>query len=101
MKCPICPGKMNEIEDKIEQDKVAFTAYKCEKCSEEIMNMKQLKSLAVKYRALRRAKEITFVKWGNSLAVRIPQEFAQELHIEEGDHGLLKADKGELIIATV
>ena len=29
--------------------------------------------------------EITVSKWGNSLAVRIPQEIARQAHISEGD----------------
>jgi antitoxin MazE len=30
-------------------------------------------------------KETTVSKWGNSLAVRIPQEIAKQAHIGEGD----------------
>lgn len=65
------------------------------------MDMDQLKELSKKYGELRKAKEITFVKWGNSLAMKIPHEFAKELDIKEGDHALLKRSKGRLeIIAT-
>ena len=30
-------------------------------------------------------REITISKWGNSLAVRIPQPLAREAHLNEGD----------------
>ncbi len=100
MKCPLCPGKMEKIEDSIEQDKITFNAYKCGQCGEELLDLKQLKELALKYRQLRKAKEITFVKWGNSLAMRIPQEFAQEMGIKEGSHALLKRSKEGLVISS-
>ena len=62
--------------------------------------MKQLKILAHKYRELRKAKEITFAKWGNSLAVRIPNEIAEDLRIVEGKHGILTKDKKGIRIVT-
>ncbi len=91
---------MEKVEDQIEQDKVAFDAYKCGKCGEELMDMKQLRKLAAKYHQLRKAKEITFVKWGNSLAMRIPQEFVQEMGIKEGSHALLRKGKEGLEIIS-
>jgi len=93
MKCPICAGLMKKISDKMEQDGVAFEAFKCGSCGEEIMNMKQLHSLAQKYRKLRQAKEIKFSKWGNSIAVRIPSEIVEEYHIKSGKQGILTKDK--------
>jgi|SRR3989344_3977923 len=98
MKCPLCSGVMKPVADKIEQDHVAFSAYQCTNCGEELLDMSQLKDLAKKYRELRRAKEITFAKWGNSLAVRIPQEFVTDLGIKEGSKALLKRSKEGLEI---
>lgn len=93
MKCPICKGEMEKIKDIIEEDKVGFEAYRCESCGEELMDMKQLKVLAKKYRKLRQAKKITFAKWGNSIAVRIPSEVVDEYHITSGKHGILTKDR--------
>jgi len=94
MKCPICKAEeMKEQKEIMEQDGIEFEAYKCPKCGEEIMNMKQLKVLADKYRQLRKAKDIVFSKWGNSLAVRIPSEYAEEYNLSAGKHGLMKKDK--------
>ncbi len=100
IKCPICKGKMEQIKDSIKEDDISFEAYKCKSCGEELMNMSQLKVLAKKYRDLRQSKEITFSKWGNSLAVRIPLELAHELNISEGTHGLINKEGNSLKITT-
>jgi len=96
MKCPICnKGVMERKLDIMEEDGIEFEAYKCSKCGEEIMDMKQLNVLATKYRKLRSAKEVTFAKWGNSIAVRIPKNLADEYNIKSGKQGLLtKSKKG-------
>ncbi len=102
MKCPLCQkGKMKMEKDFMEQDGIEFETYKCSECGEGIMNMKQLKALAGEYRKLRRAKDITFAKWGNSIAVRIPSEIADEYNIFAGKRGTLTKDKeGIKIIPT-
>lgn len=84
---------MKKINDFIKEDGVKFEAFKCVSCGEEIMDMKQLKVLAQSYRKLRKAKEITFAKWGNSLAVRIPSEIAETYNLTAGSHGVLTKDK--------
>ena len=99
MKCPMCKkGIMEKSRDIMEQDGIEFEAYKCSECREEIMTMKQLKVLAGKYRKLRNAKDITFAKWGNSIAVRIPSDIADEYKISAGKHGTLTRDKGGIKI---
>ena len=94
MKCPVCnKGEMKKIRDVIKQDGIEFEAFRCKFCGEEIMDMKQLKVLAHKYRKLRHAKEITFAKWGNSIAVRIPSDIVKEYHIKPGKQGILTKDR--------
>ena len=94
MKCPTCQkGIMEKKKDVMEQDGIEFDAYKCSECGEEIMTMKQLKVLAGKYRKLRNAKDIVFSKWGNSIAMRIPSDYAEEYNISPGKHGTLTKDK--------
>jgi len=102
MKCPVCQkGSMEKKKEIIKQDGIEFEAYKCTKCGEEIMTMPQLKVLAGKYRKLRNAKDIIFSKWGNSIAVRIPSDIADEYNISAGTHGTLTRDKeGIKIIPT-
>ena len=102
MKCTICQkGTMEKVKEIMEQDGIEFEAYKCSKWGEEIMTMKQLKVLANKYRTLRNAKNITFAKWGNSIAVRIPSDIIEQYNISPGKHGTLTKDKeGIKIIPT-
>ncbi len=41
-------GEMKKVKGTIEQDGIEYEAYRCGSCGEEIMNMKQLGSLAKK-----------------------------------------------------
>lgn len=101
MKCPICSEEMKKKKDIIKEDGIDFEAFECPKCKEEIMTMNQLKNLANKYRKLRKAKEVIFSKWGNSIAVRIPQEIVNDFKIKSGTQGILKKEKeGIKIIPT-
>lgn len=84
---------MKRVNDSIEGDGVAFEAFRCPECGEEIMTMKQLGELARKYRKLRSAKEVTFAKWGNSIAVRIPSDIVEAYSIKEGKSGLITKEK--------
>ena len=60
--------------------------------------MKQLKVLAEKYRKLRKAKDIIFSKWGNSIAVRIPSEIVNDFKIKSGKQGILTKDRNGIRI---
>ena len=40
-------------------------------------------------------------KWGNSLAVRIPKSFAEEMSLDEGSHVHLSLNDNELVIRAV
>ena len=43
----------------------------------------------------------TIQKWGNSLAVRIPRPFAEEIHLEENTAVDLTIRSGKLVIVPV
>lgn len=101
MKCPYCKIKMRKVWDKIEQDNIPFEGYKCPKCGEELMDMKQLSVLAEKYRKWRKAKEIEFSKWGNSIAVRIPSKMAKELSIKPGSQGIIRKGSQGIVITPI
>ena len=45
------------------------------------------------YRELRKSRQIVFSKWGNSIAVRIPNEIVEEYNITSGKHGILTKEK--------
>jgi len=89
---------MEKIKDQMPVDNIEFEAYRCRSCGEELLDMEQLGTLAAKYRALKRAKEIKFQKWGNSIGVRIPKQLADELHIALGKKGLMLKEKNALKI---
>ena len=94
MKCPFCKKNTLEVyQDEMEEDGIPFEAFRCISCKEEFLDMKQLDALADQYKRIRKAKEVTFSQWGNSIAVRIPHEIAHELHIKSGKHGLITKDK--------
>ncbi len=84
---------MKPIEDFMEPEHIPYESFQCPKCKEEILSMPQLNKLADRYKRLRKAKEITFSQWGNSIAVRIPHEIARDLHIKSGKQGLITKDK--------
>mgnify|MGYP001581251437 FL=1 len=78
MLCPFCKkGKMKVIKDKMPIDNIEFEAFECEKCKESILDMNQLNTLADKYKEWRKTKKTSFAKWGNSLAIRIPDELVK------------------------
>ncbi|MBI5391663.1 hypothetical protein HZB00_01540 [Candidatus Woesearchaeota archaeon] len=94
MKCPHCKqGILEKYTGVMEEDGISYEALRCSQCGEEIMTMPQLKELAKKYRKLRKAKEVTFAQWGNSLAVRIPNDVVQEYKLASGKRAVLTKDK--------
>ncbi len=99
MKCKICGGSVEVKKGVMEEDGVEYEYFRCSKCSEEYLNMDQLEKVAVEYRKLKDAKEVTFQKWGNSIAVRIPKEIVNAFNISSGKHGkLIKESDGLKII---
>ena len=93
MKCYKCKGRMKLARGYFEEDGVGYDYYQCQRCGEEILNMAQLRRTAERYRALKKAKDILFQKWGNSIAVRIPKTFIESLGIKPNGKGLLLLEK--------
>ena len=93
MKCHKCKIEMEPVKGHFEEDYIDYDYYKCRKCGEELVDMAQLHKTADRYRALRKAKDVIFQKWGNSLAVRIPAAFAETLGIRQNGKGLLLLEK--------
>jgi antitoxin MazE len=42
--------------------------------------------------------EIEFLKWGNSLALRVPKAFAQEVGATEGKRAIMTVENGVLVV---
>lgn len=89
--CWECKGKMKEYVAKTPEG-VEYRYWRCSKCSEEVLDIKQLHAVAEKYRALK-AYSVTISKWGSALAIRIPREITQVQRIKEGKKALLIPEK--------
>lgn len=101
MKCPICKkGTMQVFKDRMPIEHIEYEAYRCSMCGEELLDMRQVGALAKEYRKLQKAKEITFAKWGNSIAVRIPNSIVEELQITPGKRAIIRKDKLGIVIRT-
>ena len=82
-KCSECTLAMKELAGKTPEG-VPYQYYKCSKCGEEILDMKQLNTVAEKYREMKRF-HAKISKWGTSLGVRIPKELVQRYHFKDDE----------------
>ncbi len=80
-KCSECNGKMKELIAKTPEG-VNYNYFKCEKCGEEIVAMKQLHNVAQKYREMKEF-HAKISKWGMSLGLRIPKELVKRYHLKD------------------
>ena len=79
-------------------DGVEYNYFRCQKCGEEIVDMKQLHAVADKYRHMKKFNA-KISKWGMSLGVRIPKELAQKYHLENNSEvTIIPEDEGMRII---
>lgn len=96
-KCNDCEGKMEEKEATTPEG-VAYTYYKCKKCGEEIVNMKQLHSVAEKYRKMK-LYHAKMTQWGQSLGLRIPKTLVAKYHFKANEEvSIVPEDEGIKII---
>jgi len=90
---------MQELKAKTPEG-VEYSYYKCKKCGEEIVDMKQLHEIAEKYRILKRY-QVKLSKWGLSLGLRIPKELVEKYRLkEEGKVAIIPEKKGIRIIPS-
>ena len=75
-KCFKCGSAMAERKGRTPEG-VSYSYYSCEKCGEEIADMKQLHEVAEEYRALRKYSA-KLSKWGTSIGLRIPKALVKE-----------------------
>jgi len=101
MRCAYCNVKMKKIQDTMTEDNISFEAYECSACGERLLDGNQLHALAREYKKLRKAKEVKFAKWGNSIAVRIPYKLAKECSIQAGKEGIIRRGKEGLVITPL
>ncbi len=75
--CLSCDGM---LEKKVGKHKgVEYSAYRCAECGEQIMDFTQ----AMNYMDnAEKSRQVTFSKWGQSIAIRIPVEIARAFKIK-------------------
>ena len=98
MKCTKCSSKMEEKKGETPEG-VSYTYYSCTSCGEEIVDMKQLHSVAQKYRELKRYV-VKISKWGDSIAIRIPKELAKEYGLKPNKQANLIPEKEAIKITA-
>lgn len=69
---------------------VRYSALRCGRCGEELMTMAQAKSFM---QAAEKAKRVTFSKWGEALAVRIPAEAVRQYRLRAREKGSFVFEK--------
>ncbi len=94
--CSECKGKMNETSDTTPEG-VTYKYYKCGKCGEEIVDMKQLHNVAEKYRIMKKYR-IKLNKWGLSLGARIPKELVEKYKLRDGKEVSIVPEKDGILI---
>jgi len=80
-KCAECNGAMQELKAKTPEG-IEYSYYKCKKCGEEIVDMRQLHEVAEQYRTLKKY-QVKLSKWGLSLGLRIPKELVKKYNLRE------------------
>lgn len=90
-KCSECKGLMEELNSKTPEG-VGYFYYKCKKCGEEIVDLKQLHQVAEEYRALKKY-QVKLSKWGLSLGLRIPKELVTRYNLKENEEVAIIAEK--------
>lgn len=98
-KCSVCEGKMEELKAKTPEG-VEYCYFKCGKCGEEIVDMKQLHNVAQKYREMKRFSA-KISKWGMSLGLRIPKELVRKYNLRsDKEVTIIPEEEGMKIIST-
>ncbi len=76
-----CKGRMVERDAKTPEG-VNYNYFKCVRCGEEIVDMKQLHNVAEKYRVMKKY-HVKLSKWGLSIGIRIPKELVRRYNLKE------------------
>ena len=96
-KCSECGGNMEE-KTGFTPEGLEYKYYKCKKCGEEVLGMKQLHAIAEKYRKLK-IYHVKLTQWGQSLGLRIPKELVSKYHFKKNEAvAILPEKKGIRVI---
>ena len=97
-RCSECNGEMQELKTKTPED-IEYSYYRCKKCGEEIVDMKQLHKVAEQYRTLKKY-QVKLSKWGLSLGLRIPKELVERYHLKDEEEVAIIPEKKGIRILT-
>lgn len=82
-------------------EEISYHYFKCKRCGEEIVDMKQLHNVAQKYSQMKRF-HAKISKWGMSLGLRIPKELVKRYNLRnEEEVTIVPGEKGIQIIPVV
>jgi len=96
--CSECNGEMHELKAKTPEG-VGYSYYKCKKCGNEIVDMKQLHEVAEQYITLKKY-QVKLSKWGLSLGLRIPKELVKRYHLKDEEKVVIIPEKKSIRIIT-
>ena len=97
-KCSECSGTMEEFKAKTPEN-IEYSYYKCRKCGEEIVDMKQLHQVAENYRTLRKY-HVKLSNWGLSLGLRIPKDLVEKYKLKNEAEVAIIPEKDGIRIVT-
>ena len=98
-RCSECAGEMQELKAKTPEE-VGYSYYRCKKCGEEIVDMKQLHEVAEQYATLKKY-QVKLSKWGLSLGLRIPKELVERYRLKnEEEVSVIPEKKGIRIVPS-
>ena len=107
MICPVCDkGKLKDGKIKEQMFGIylgEFPAQICNKCNESFTDSettRKIEEAAKKAGIWGLGKRTKITKTGNSLAVRIPKELADYLHLTEGKEAYIHPENNKLIIES-
>ena len=87
--CTECGGRYALVKGK--RNGLDYDAYTCSSCGDTIFTMEQARSFMT---AVEAARQVTFSKWGDNLAVRIPADVVRRLGLKPKGKGRL-VEKGK------
>lgn len=94
--CSECRGKMEDKKGKTPEGLI-YSYYKCRKCGEEIVDMKQLHQIAKKYKLMKKY-HVKLNQWGLSLGIRIPKEIIKKYHFHKNEEATIIPEKEGILI---
>lgn len=94
--CSECQNEMIEKDAKTPEG-ISYKFFKCSKCGEEIVDMKQLHNVAQKYSTMKKYN-VKLSKWGLSVGLRIPKELAKKYNFRDDKEVIIIPEKKGIMV---